>query len=178
MERLFLLSFLMANLIKEQSTHLSYYSLQALAFHKFLTSMLGYRAGLAYTLGFELSRNLRMPQFVPKSCFGIGEIQRIWSTSETPGNYALSSRLIYPQIIWVQWNGGREQDVAMTMFFIKQVRSSLMIPMMIQVFKGIPGKSRVMWLIVNLPLTTDTLISWTQKGSGVNAWWWESGGDF
>lgn len=177
MERIFLLSLLMANLIKEQLIPLSYYSLQAFAFHEFLRFMLGYRAGLAYTLGFELSRNLRMPQFVPKSWFGTGAVQRIWSTSETPGNSALSSSLIYPQITWVQWNGGREQDVAMTMFFIKQVSSSLMVPMVIQVFKGILGKSGVMWVIVNLPLTTDTLISWTQ-GSGVNAWGWESGGDF
>ena len=83
-------------------------------------------------------------------------VQKMWSNSGAPGNYAFSSHLIYPQIAWVQWNGGQE-DGAMAIFFIKAlwVRSSLKVPMVIQVFKDIPGKLGVLWVTVNLPLTTE-----------------------
>lgn len=49
-----------------------------------------------------------------------------------------------------------------------------MVPMMIQVFKGIPGKLGVLWVTVNLPLTTHPLISWNEKRSGnqCTGWAW------
>lgn len=56
----------------------------------------------------------------------------------------------------------------MTIFFIKALgfRSNLMVPMVIQVFKDILRKLSVIWVTVNLPLTTDPLRSWNKKGNG------------
>lgn len=101
-------------------------------------------------------------------------VQKMWSNSGAPGNYAFSSHLIYPQIAWVQWNGGQE-DGAMAIFFIKAlwVRSSLKVPMVIQVFKDIPGKLGVLWVTVNLPLTTEPHNTGIKKEVGINA----QGGD-
>lgn len=158
-ERIFLLLFLM--LISSKDSWL---------FH-FRASWLWHSTCFSHSCwphtGIGLFRDLRRPEFFSKSWLGIKESPQNLVNFRDPGNSALGSSPRYPQIIWVHLNGGRE-DVAMTFFFIKtlQVRSSLMVTMMIQVLEGIPEKLGVLWVPVNLPLTISPLISWNEKRSG------------